>query len=231
MAAASLEGPTRVVHCADALAWLPAQGRIAGASLVTSLPDVSEIAGATLETWRPWFGRAARLVLAACPDDGVTLFYQTDVIADGEWIDKGHLVTTAAGEVGARLLFHSIVCRQPPGTAVYGRPTYSHLLGFARRALETKSLPRVDVLPTTGTMIWTKGMGVAACAAAIEFVAANTPSRTIVDPFCGRGTVLAVANALGLDAVGVEIGKRRAADARRLRVTLPDAGAAGPRAR
>jgi tRNA G10 N-methylase Trm11 len=37
-----------------------------------------------------------------------------------------------------------------------------------------------------------------------------------VDPFCGLGTVLAVANAMGLDGVGVEIVQKRARRARGL---------------
>ena len=40
----------------------------------------------------------------------------------------------------------------------------------------------------------------------------------IFDPFCGVGTVLAVANRLGLDAVGVEKNRKRAEDARALTV-------------
>merc|ERR1711920_1205963 len=32
---------------------------------------------------------------------------------------------------------------------------------------------------------------------------------TVVDPFCGAGTVLAIANALGLHAIGVDISPRR----------------------
>ena len=35
--------PGRVVHCADAIPWLAAQGVIRGASFLTSLPDVSEL--------------------------------------------------------------------------------------------------------------------------------------------------------------------------------------------
>jgi len=38
----------------------------------------------------------------------------------------------------------------------------------------------------------------------------------VVDPFCGVGTVLAIANAQGLDAIGVELTRRRAAKARKL---------------
>ena len=43
-------------------------------------------------------------------------------------------------------------------------------------------------------------MGVTACVAAVRFVRDHTPTSTIVDPFCGVGTVLAVANAHGLPA-------------------------------
>jgi tRNA G10 N-methylase Trm11 len=36
----------------------------------------------------------------------------------------------------------------------------------------------------------------------------------IVDRFCGRGTVLAVANEMGFDAIGVDIGGKRVRAAR-----------------
>jgi tRNA G10 N-methylase Trm11 len=71
------------------------------------------------------------------------------------------------------------------------------------------------VLPSLGTMTWSRAMGSAACEAAVRFVAA-TGARTIVDPFCGVGSVLAAANAHGLDAIGVEISRRRASRARKL---------------
>jgi tRNA G10 N-methylase Trm11 len=37
----------------------------------------------------------------------------------------------------------------------------------------------------------------------------------VVDPFCGQGSALAAANAHGLDAIGVELSRRRAAAARK----------------
>ena len=59
-------------------------------------------------------------------------------------------------------------------------------------------------------------MGVAACRVACQFIRDETDSQTIVDPFCGRGTLLAVANSMGFDAVGVDVGKQRVKSARAL---------------
>ncbi|MGQ0507764.1 MAG: DNA methyltransferase, partial [Myxococcaceae bacterium] len=78
-----------------------------------------------------------------------------------------------------------------------------------------------DVLPEAGEQTWTRGMGMKACLAACRFVLQSTTTRTVVDPFCGKGTALAVANAMGMDAIGVELSKKRARQARNL---LAEAG-------
>jgi DNA modification methylase len=57
----------------------------------------------------------------------------------------------------------------------------------------------------------------------------HTPTRTVVDPFCGHGSVLAVANALGLSAVGVELSPKRAKRARNLTIDLSRAHQWSPR--
>ena len=44
----------------------------------------------------------------------------------------------------------------------------------------------------------------------------------MVDPFCGHGTVLAVANALGMDAIGVDISTRMVRKARALVIDLDE---------
>lgn len=213
--------PTRTVHCLSADTWLDGlSGPLEGASFVTSLPDVSELSPMSLADWKRWFVRTARRVLDACPADGVAIFYQTDVIEAGTWIDKGHLVATAGDEAGATLLWHRIVCRKPPGTLAFGRPAYSHMLCFSRGLTPKPGRARSDVLPGTGEMTWSRAMGVAACVDACRFIRDQTSSRTIVDPFCGHGTALAVANALGFDAVGVELSRKRAQKARNLRLDL-----------
>ena len=74
--------------------------------------------------------------------------------------------------------------------------------------------------PDGGFQPGAKSMGVLACLDACRFVLNETPTRTIVDPFCGWGTVLAVANSLGLDAIGVDLSARMCKRARRLTVPL-----------
>ena len=210
--------PRREVHCDDALGWLARTGTLTGCALITSMPDVSELGGASLEVWRTFFSAAAGLVLAATPADSVTIFFQTDIKKEGVWVDKGYLCQRAAEQARAHELFHKIVCRVKPGAITFGRPAYSHLLGFSRGLALNAAKATADVLPEAGETTWTRGMGVAACEAACRFVLENTDARTVVDPFCGHGTLLAVANALGLDAIGVEKSAKRARKARSLRL-------------
>jgi hypothetical protein len=209
---------TRIVHNADAMVWLQAQGKLVGASIVTSLPDVSELPHLGLDAWRRWFEDAAALVMECTSDQGVAIFFQSDIKHGGFWIDKGALVSRAAERARMSCLFHKIVCRKPPGSSSFGRATYAHMLGFARGQPRRQKQERVDVLPDGGFQPGTKSMGVHACLDACRFVKAETTTRTVVDPFCGWGTVLAVANALGLDAVGVDIAPRMCRRASKLQI-------------
>jgi len=212
--------PRREVHHADALAWLAANTPFVGTSIITSLPDVSELPTLGFAGWRAWFVDAAVRVLDATPDDGVAIFFQSDIRHEGQWVDKSFLVQSAAVERGAPLLFHRIVCRKPAGTRTSGRATYSHLLGFSRSVRPRGDHPVADVLPEAGLMPTKKSMGVLACLEACRFLLNETKTRTVLDPFCGAGTVLAVANALGLDAVGVDLAARQCRRARTLKVEL-----------
>ena len=215
--------PQRTVHHDDALAWLRARGRLESASVITSLPDVSELPRLGLDGWRRWFVEAAALVLDGVPDDGVAIFFQSDVRQEGVWIDKGALVARAADATGMQLLFHKIVCRLEPGTVAFGRASYAHLVGYARAPRPPRSFS-ADVLPDGGFRPGNKAMGVKACALACRFIRAETPSTTVIDPFCGWGTALAVANALGFDAVGVDCSQRMCRRARSLAIDLEALG-------
>ncbi|MDI1336272.1 MAG: DNA methyltransferase [Lacunisphaera sp.] len=209
--------PKRVVECADAIPWMRARRRIAGACAVTSLPDVSEV-GLALPAWRAWFLEAARLVVESVPDESAAVFFQSDIKCSGEWIDKGALVMRAAEAVGARVLFHKIVLRRPAGMLTAGRPGFTHLIAVSRALQCPDVLPIPDVIADAGEQKWVRAMGVRAAGHAVRFAREQAGAKIIFDPFCGVGTVLAVANALGLDALGVEKAKKRAEQARALRV-------------
>ena len=101
----------------------------ADASVVTPLPDVSELA-LDVDAWRTWFIAAARQVIRWVPEAGVAIFYQSDVRHHGAWIDKGYLVMRAIEEEGATLLWHKIVRRHPPGGGKAKQSTF-RLMGGA----------------------------------------------------------------------------------------------------
>lgn len=208
--------PRRTVHCEDAIAFLRRSSVLEGCSVFTSLPDLSELSPLDLAAWRRWFIEAATLVLSRVPDDGVAVFYQTDIKVDGRWIDKGYLVQRAAEDTGHPLRWHKVVCRAPAGTPTPGRPGFAHLLCFSRGVVPDLSRATADVLPGLGPMTWSRAMGLDAARMAVRFIRAHTASHTVVDPFCGLGTALAAANEVGLHALGVERGGRRARRALRL---------------
>jgi hypothetical protein len=211
--------PNRTILQAEAIGWLLQQGRLPGASVVTSLPDVLEIPDLDFPGWQRWFEHAAAVVMGAVPDEGVAIFFQSDIRYGGLWVDKGAMVSRGAERAGGRLLFHRIVCRHKAGTLTAGRASYSHLLGFAHKPFPASGLPRADVIPDAGWVPGKKGMGIHACVEACRFILRETPTRLVVDPFCGWGTAVAVGNALGMEGIGVDLSPRMCRRARLLDVT------------
>lgn len=186
------------------------------AAIVTSLPDSSEVPSLGFEGWRTWFIETSALICRSVPESSVAVFFQTDVKRDGTWVDKGHLVSQGADRALVSCLWHKIVCRAPAGQTTFGRPGYAHLLCFSKSLRLEKGQSSPDVLPRLGQMTWARAMGVEACEAVVRFLQMYTGCSTLVDPFCGVGTMLAVANRVGLDAIGVELSAKRAEKARRL---------------
>ena len=198
----------------DAVEWLAANPGAPHTSVIASLPDVSEL-GVTLERWRDFFLAAARAALLATADDGLCVFVQTDNKRDGLWVSKAGLTLRVADELEIPLVFHKIVCRRPPGSLVHGRPGYTHVLAFSRRARDDAARPTADVLGGPGDMPWSHSIGTAAAALAVDAVRRLAPATIrVVVPCCGLGTILAVANDRGLDVVGIERNRKRAEAAR-----------------
>jgi hypothetical protein len=209
----TLNPPARTVVQADALTWLVENPLPATASVITSLPDISELPALSYNEWRVWFQAAAAKVLQAVSAESIAVFYQSDVRHRGLWVDKSEIVARAARETQSHLLFHKIVLRKEPGTITYGRASYSHLVAYSRTRLPQLAPGSIssDVL-FAGPLANAKVMSPNACLDACRY-----------DPFCGYGTVLAVANALGLDSLGVDLSARMCRRARAARHELVSA--------
>lgn len=215
--------PRREVIHGDAVAWLEAHPSRPGCSVIASLPDMREL-GVPLDRWRDFFRAAARAALLATADDGLCVFAQTDGKHRGRWISKAGLILAVADELDIPLVFHKVVCRRPPGTALHGRPGYSHLLAFSRRVVDDVARPTPDVAGDPGRFPWSHSIGTRAAEIAVDAVRRLAPTTThIVVPCCGIGTILAVANARGFDVVGIERNRKRAEAARTFTLDPPPA--------
>ena len=217
------ESANRVIHHGDGIEWLKSSDLEENQAVVTSLPDVSELPELGFEGWQEWFTSVSELICASVDPRSVAIFYQSDIKHEGRWIDKSFLVSKGAEAAGSFLLWRKVACRVEPGLVSFGRPAYGHLLCFSREHRITPAQSSADVLPKLGQMSWSRAIGTEVCDAIISFLQKHTRCDTVVDPFCGLGSILAAANARGLHAIGVEKSKKRVRKARRLEV--PEAGA------
>lgn len=67
-----------------------------------------------------------------------------------------------------------------------------------------------------GDMLWSKGIGLDCCYVGVAFLRDVGKATCVFDPFCGIGTVLSMANALGVDSYGIDLSAKRCRKARRL---------------
>jgi len=234
---AELVTQNREVHCEDAIAWLeriPAQGLPLGSCVITGIPDIHEVDSEGrmgLDGWQLWFEGVVELILTRIPENGIAIFMQTDVKVSREaahrrkangsgywqWVDKSHLVLQAASRVpNARLLWHKII--HSGSSAGGGRTSsvagYTHFLclttGSNPEPFDSTAFPDVC---RKGLATWVSGSGAQTVEHACSFVKARGCSL-VVDPFCGEGAVLAVANVLGMASLGVDHCAKRARLAR-----------------
>ena len=208
---------SREVYVGDGIAWL--RDAVLGPehAIVTSIPDVSEMPALSLEAWRELATEITAMACGKVAATSVVVMYLTDIKVGGRTIDKGYLAMTGAERAGAHCLWHKIVCRTAPGNATFGRPGYGHWLAFSRELrLPADASVAPDVVPSLGAMTWARAMPMTAAVGTCRFLRRHTACTVVVDPFCGLGTILAVANEHGLDAIGVELSSKRARKARRL---------------
>jgi DNA modification methylase len=79
-------------------------------------------------------------------------------------------------------------------------------------------IPVTDVIQR-GDVTYANGFGIDAVKLVIQFLKKHK-IKSVVDPFVGSGTVVAVANAMGLNAVGVDIDKKQCAKAKVLQIDI-----------
>jgi len=198
----------RVIHCQDAIPWLEKQRGLD--AIVTSIPEMDEM-DMTLAEYIPFFRGAARRCLEAVKETGYCIFLQTDRKHKG-WVDKSYLITDEAEEQGMRLLWHKIALRVEVGKADLYRPGYSHMLCYSKKG--KIGIPIADVVHR-GKVIYPNAFGMDAVRHVIGYLK-KQGVKSVTDPFVGSGTVVAIANAMGMNAIGVDIDKAQCAKARKL---------------
>lgn len=209
----------RTIVCGDAVRWLQTQADHTVGHIVTALPDMHDV-GMTATKYEAWFERVCRLFFQKVAPAAYVIFCQTDRKIDGRWWTKSAVVHRVAKEAGIPLRWHKIVVRRE-GTDLH-RPTYSHLLCFSFKGGPGSATP--DVFPS-GPVVYRDGMGLGAVAFVMRFLAASRASHLpVIDPFVGRGTVVAAAEAFGAESVGVDVSESQCAHARALRLRRTRSG-------
>jgi hypothetical protein len=202
----------RIIH-GDAFYELPNCER--PNAIVTSLPDANDL-GWPIDRYERWFRQMALLCLGHVKEDGTCVFYQTDRRHRGRILSKATILVELAGEAGHRLLWHKIVLRKQPGRIDLYRPGYSHLLAFSRRMTPGQATPDVFE-PDDG--LHPNGMNLNATRWVVQYVARQAGRDLLIDPFCGEGTVIALAEHSFSRVVGIDKNARCVARATRLRLT------------
>lgn len=201
-----MPGSREIVN-AEALRWLRgAQGPF---GVVTSPPDAEEI-GTSVADWAFWFRTAIHACIKASA--GPVVFYVTDRKHAGQLWSKAAMVLRVAETTKTPVAWHKVALRRDVGKADIHRPGYSHMIALG--APPGKATP--DTIHR-GRVLYPNGTGVDAAEVAVAWALKH--QRTIVDPFCGRGTIPVVVEAMGGHGVGVDLDPEQCKHARALRLT------------
>ncbi len=90
------------------------------------------------------------------------------------------------------------------------------MICFTKKGKVGKLLPDVIM---AGEKTYTHAFGAEAVVLCVTY-AKEQGVKKVVDPFSGSGTTLAVANAMGLDAIGVELDKKYCEMSRKLKLEV-----------
>lgn len=195
--------PARDVVLGDAVNWLRDLAEAGAYGAVVFSPPDPDTMGMEVPDWKVWFAEATLAALDATGRKYPLVLSVADRKAGGRWIPKDALVVQAAWETGwADVLWHKIVLRRKVGHVNIWRPGYDHLLAVGGPGCRPgKATP--DVIER-GPALWFRGIGLNVATVTVRFIMETAPGARVLNPFCGMGTMLAVANDYGLDAAGCD---------------------------
>lgn len=181
-------------------------------AIITSLPDMDEI-NMDIPEWTKWITRACIQLAAALDDDGIIFFYQTNRKHKGYLIDKSWMITNCFYFLGYKKIHEKIVLKQKVNTVSLFRPAHSKIFSFSKKLTSGKGVPEVF---DTGKMLYKNAMGYNAAKSCVNYIKKHVDTDTILDPFCGQGSVLKIANDMGMNAIGIDILKEQCKLAKKL---------------
>ena len=195
----------RQIIVADSLIWLKKQKNIP--NVITGICDLDET-NMNMKDYLIFFKQVATLIFKNLSKNGYAIFMQTDRKYNKEWIDKSSILTNIALENGLKLVWHKIILNRDVGKIDLFRPTYSHMLCYTYEG--TSGAATTDVI-NVSKRLYKNATPINAAKIALEFVKKyNTISSDIIDPFVGQGTIVALANKMNMNAIGIDIDSEQA---------------------
>jgi len=205
----------REIICTNAIRWLEEQPDNSLPSAVTGIPDTHTIQkDMTTAEYMQFIRIASSLIMKKVRPDQYCIFILTDRKGDGIWIDKGHQIIDMALSLDMKQLWHKIIVNKQSVNFIMA--SYSHFLCFSKAGTPGKPTP--DVMER-GDIVYRYATGQIPTRIAIEFLAGKTD--TVLDPFVGQGTVVAMANAYGMKGIGIDIDPEQCEKAKLLKLEKP----------
>ena len=217
----------------DAVMWLKNSSEVFPGSVFTGVPDILDIPEISSISdlndrhikYIIWFECVLESIFNRIQEGQFAIFSQTDAKLIDEngyliaWIDKSCICSRIAAKCHCNLLWHKLCVdsdSSPTSEPSGYRPGYTHLLCYGKGTSGIYHISQFQVpdVIDRGAMIWQKAIGLEACVLGIAFLMNVAKTSIVINPFCGHGTILAVANYFHVAALGVEILPSRAKQSR-----------------